>query len=148
MLIASAGSVRLNAYGAGSLVTDSSGNVTASSDGRLKNVSGKFTRGLAAIMKIQPKVFTWKPESGMNTDDVNVGFIAQDVQGAIPEAVGSMKTSDVEEDDGTGKKVKKSKREASEFLTLSDRPIIAALVNAVQELSAQIETLKKAKLSQ
>ena len=148
MLIASAGSVRLNAYGAGTLITDSSGNVTASSDRRLKNVSGKFTRGLAAIMKIQPKVFTWKPESGMNTDDVNVGFIAQDVQGAIPEAVGSMKTSDVEEDDGTGKKVKKSKREASEFLTLSDRPIIAAIVNAVQELSAQIETLKKAKLSQ
>ena len=85
----------------------------------------------------------------MNPDDVNVGFIAQDVQPAIPEAVGSMKTSDVEEDDGTGKKVKKkSKREASEFLTLSDRPIIAALVNAVQELSAQIETLKKANLSQ
>lgn len=148
MQVFASGVVKLNNYGAGTLVTDSSGNITASSDRRLKNVSGKFTRGLAAIMEIQPKVFTWKPESGMNTDDVNVGFIAQDVQGVIPEAVGSMKTSDVEEDDGTGKKVKKSKRESSEFLTLSDRPIIAALVNAVQELSAQIETLKKAKLSQ
>ena len=137
------GLVRLHSYGAGTLVTDSSGNVTASSDRRLKNVSGKFTRGLAAIMEIQPKVFTWKPESGMNTDDVNVGFIAQDVQPVIPEAVGSMKTSDVEEDDGTGKKVKKSKREASEFLTLSDRPIIAALVNAVKELSEQNAALVK-----
>lgn len=142
LVISQYGVLRLINYGAGTLVTDSSGNVTASSDRRLKNVSGKFTRGLDAILKIQPKVFTWKPESGMNTDDVNVGFIAQDVQGAIPEAVGSMKTSDVEEDDGTGKKVKKSKREASEFLTLSDRPIIAALVNAVKELKSENDELR------
>ena len=141
LTISTARAIRFNSYGAGTLVTDSSGNVTASSDRRLKNVSGKFTRGLDAIMEIQPKVFTWKPESGMNPDDVNVGFIAQDVQGAIPEAVGSMKTRDAEEDDGTGKKVKKSKREASEFLTLSDRPIIAALVNAVKELKAENDAL-------
>ena len=142
------GKLRFAAYGAGTLVTDSSGNVTASSDRRLKNVSGRFTRGLDAILQLQPKVYHWNEASGMNTEDVNVGFVAQDVQPAIPEAVGSMKTVDTKEDDGTGKKVKKSKREASEYLTLSDRPIIAALVNAVKELSAQIETLKKAKLSQ
>lgn len=136
------GTVRFAGFGAGTLVTDSSGNVTASSDRRLKNVSGKFTRGLDAIAQIQPKVFTWKPESGMNTEDVNVGFIAQDVLPAIPEAVGTIKTSDTEEDDGTGKKVKATKREASEFLTLSDRPIIAALVNAVKELKAENDTLR------
>ena len=138
----SGAALRFAGYGAGTLVTDSSGNVTASSDRRLKNVSGKFTRGLDAILQIQPKVFTWKPESGMNPDDINVGFIAQDVQPAIPEAVGSMKTVDTEEDDGTGKKVKKTKREASEFLTLSDRPIIAALVNAVKELKAENDDLR------
>ena len=140
--VSTSGGVQLNAYGAGTLVTDSSGNITTSSDRRLKNVSGRFTRGLDAILQIQPKVFTWKPESGMNTDDVNVGFIAQDVQGAIPEAVGSMRTVDTEEDDGAGKKVRKSKREAAEFLTLSDRPIIAALVNAVKELKAENDTLR------
>ena len=141
--LSDSGMLQLGAYGAGTLVTDSSGNVTASSDRRLKNVSGKFTRGLDAILQIQPKVFTWKPESGMNPDDINVGFIAQDVLPAIPEAVGSTKTSEVEEDDGTGKKVKKQKREASEYLTLSDRPIIAALVNAVKELSEQNTALVK-----
>lgn len=141
--VSTTGGVQLNAYGAGTLVTDSSGNITTSSDRRLKNVSGRFTRGLDAILQIQPKVFTWKPESGMNTDDVNVGFIAQDVQGAIPEAVGTMKTTDYEEDDAaTGKKARKSKREAAEYLTLSDRPIIAALVNAVKELKAENDTLR------
>lgn len=140
--VATAGGLRLNAYGAGTLVTDSSGNVTASSDGRLKNVQGKFTRGLDAIVQIQPKVFTWKPESGMNPDDVNVGFIAQDVLPAIPEAVGTTKTSDVEETDKDGKKNKKAKREDAEFLTLSDRPIIAALVNAVKELKADNDALR------
>lgn len=142
--VSAARAVRFNAYGAGTLVTDSSGNITASSDRRLKNVSGKFTRGLEAIMEIQPKVFTWKPESGMNPDDVNVGFIAQDVLPAIPEAVGVTKTSDTEEDDkdNPGKKVKKSKRDDAEFMTLSDRPILAALVNAVKELKAKNDELE------
>ena len=142
--IATAGGVRFNAYGAGTLVTDSSGNITASSDRRLKNVSGKFTRGLDAIMEIQPKVFTWKPESGMNTEDVNVGFIAQDVQAAIPEAVGTVKTNDVEEDDkeNPGQKRTRKERKAAEYLTLSDRPIIAALVNAVKELKDENDTLR------
>jgi len=141
--IGSAGALKLLAYGAGTLVTDSSGNVTASSDLRLKNVQGNFTRGLADVIKIHPKLFTWKPESGMNTEDVNAGLIAQDVQDAIPEAVGAVKTSDGEEDDAkTGKKVKKAKREAAEYLTLSDRPIIAALINAVRELKEENDDLR------
>ena len=40
-------------------------------------------------------------------------------------------------------KIKHTKREAAEFLTLSDRPIIAALVNAVKELSEQNAALVK-----
>ena len=50
-----------------------------------------------------------------------VGFYAQNVQSAIPEAVGS---------DNKG------------FLTLSDRPIIAASVNAIKELNAKNEALE------
>ena len=59
----------------------------------------------------------------MNVKDVNAGFIAQDVQRVIPEAVGVM-------NDGTG------------HLTLSDRAIIAALVNATQELHYQLRVLQ------
>ncbi len=142
--VSSSGAVRFNSYGAGTLVTDSSGNITASSDGRLKDVTGKFTRGLDAILQLEPKTFTWKTSSGMNTEDLNVGFIAQDVQSSIPEAVGSVKTRDVEEiDSKTGKKTKTTRRETAEFLSLSDRPIIAALVNAVKELNDKVEKLSK-----
>ena len=143
LTVSNAGGLQLHQYGAGTLVTDTSGNVTASSDSRLKTVTGSFTRGLDDVLKLTPRTYRWNEKSGMNTEDENVGFIAQEVLGAVPEAVGTMKTTDYEEDDAaTGKKVRKSKREAAEYLTLSDRPIIAALVNAVKELKAENDTLR------
>ena len=73
----------------------------------------------------------------MNTEDENVGLIAQEVLTAVPAAVGQFKTMEVE-----GREGKKSKkREAAETLTLSDRPLIAALVNAVKELKAENDAL-------
>jgi hypothetical protein len=130
------GNVKLNNYGAGTLQTDSSGNVTASSDASLKTVTGSFTRGLADVLKLTPRTYHWNEKSGMTTEDENVGFIAQEVLEAIPEAVGQYRTTETEVD---GKKTKK--REKSEFLTLSDRPLIAALVNAVKELKAENDAL-------
>lgn len=131
------GVVKLNSYGAGTLLTDSSGNVTASSDASLKTVTGSFTRGLADVLKLTPRTYHWNEKSGMNTEDENVGFIAQEVLTAVPEAVGRFKTMEVE-----GREGKKSKkREAAETLTLSDRPLIAALVNAVKELKAENDAL-------
>ena len=136
MILSGDGALRLNAYGAGTLVTDSSGNVTASSDVSLKTVTGSFTRGLADVLKLTPRTYHWNEKSGMDTEDENVGFIAQEVIDAIPEAVGQYRTSEVEVD---GKKTKK--REKAELLTLSDRPLIAALVNAVKELKAENDAL-------
>jgi hypothetical protein len=131
------GTVRFAGFGAGTLETDSSGNVTASSDASLKTVTGSFTRGLADVLKLTPRTYHWNEKSGMNTEDENVGFIAQEVLTAVPEAVGQFKTMEVE--DREGKKSKK--REAAEILTLSDRPLIAALVNAVKELKAENDAL-------
>ena len=132
----STGALRLNTYGAGTLVTDSAGNVTASSDSSLKTVTGTFTRGLADVLKLTPRTYHWNEKSGMDTEDENVGFIAQEVLEFIPEAVGQYRTSEVEVG---GKKTKK--REKAELLTISDRPLIAALVNAVKELKAENDTL-------
>lgn len=111
------GTVRFAKFGAGTLTTDASGNLSVSSDERLKHVDGAFTRGLADIAKITPIIYHWNALSGLDTSTEYTGFSAQNVQQAIPEAVGSS---------------------ASGYLTLQDRPLIAAIVNAVKELSAKV----------
>jgi Chaperone of endosialidase len=116
MSVKSTGFLQAAAYGAGTLTTDASGNITASSDARLKTVDGDFTRSLAAINQITPKVYHWRADSGLDTSRPYAGLIAQNVQEAIPEAVSV---------DPAG------------MLTLQDRPLIAALINAVKELSTQ-----------
>lgn len=115
LTIASNGALTFNAYGAGTLTTDASGNVTASSDERLKYVMGNYaSSSLDAILHVNPILYRWKDISGMDTTTVYAGFSAQNVQQAIPEAVGI---------DSRG------------YLTLSDRPILATLVNAIKEIA-------------
>ena len=115
------GIIRFNGYGAGTLQTDASGNISTTSDESLKDIVGPFTRGLEDLLKIDvPVNFHWRPESGMETAGVYSGFTAQGVAKGIPEAVS--------ERDG--------------LLSLSDRPIIAALINAVKELKADNDNLR------
>jgi len=97
----------------GSLITDALGNVTASSDERLKDIAGAYEAGLDEILGLEPIRYNWSQASGFDTDTLYAGFSAQNVQDFLPAAVG-------ENPDG--------------FLTLSDRPILAALVNAVREV--------------
>jgi hypothetical protein len=114
------GTVRFATFGAGSLQTDANGNVSVSSDERLKNVEATFTRGTEAIMGIEPITYRWKQETGYDTENPYTGFSAQNIQEFIPEAVGENKAG---------------------FLTLSDRPILATLVNAVKEIVARMDAL-------
>lgn len=155
-----AGAVRMSAYGAGAATFDSSGNITSASDARLKNITGTFTKGLAEIVKLTPKIYTWKPESGLVTDDINATLIAQDLIAAgIPEAVTTYRTVAVIEDDvqsaediAAGKPVtqhakldadgKPVTQRVDANYSVSDRTVIAALVNAVKELKAEIDALK------
>ncbi len=58
-----AGTLEFNGYGTGTLSTDSSGNVTASSDARLKDVLSPYERGLADLLKMdRPIIYDWKSE--------------------------------------------------------------------------------------
>lgn len=114
------GTVRFAAFGAGTLTTDASGNVTASSDERLKTDIAPFAAGLAEVAQINPISYKWTAASGLDRLNRYSGFSAQNVEAAIPEAVGV---------GGNG------------FLSIQDRPIIAALVNAVKELKSQNEAL-------
>ncbi|MBX2867025.1 tail fiber domain-containing protein [Candidatus Kaiserbacteria bacterium] len=114
------GSVRFENFGAGALQTDADGNLTVSSDERLKDIHGDFDRGLEDIRDLEPILYSWNEFSGFETQTVYAGFSAQNVQESIPEAVGEDKYG---------------------FLTLADRPILAAAVNAIKELDLDLQSL-------
>lgn len=144
-----AGNIKLSAYGAGALTTDSSGNVTATSDERAKNITGTFTKGLAEVVKLTPKTYTWKPETGLNPTDEVVSLTAQDlISAGLPEAVSTYRTVADLNDDGTPKLDADGKpltKRIDATYTVSDRTVIAALVNAVKELKAEVDALKAAR---
>ncbi len=116
------GSVRFANFGAGACTFDASGNVSSASDERMKNIQGKFQTGVGALLKIDPIIYKWNKKSGMEMEHSYVGFSAQNIQKAIPEAVGKNK-------DGT--------------LSLQDRALLATVVNAIKDLQSQISELKK-----
>lgn len=118
--LTNAGALTMSNYGAGAATFDSSGNVTSVSDLRLKNVVGPFKSGLANLLKIDPISYRWKPESGMETRDTYHGFSAQNLKSAIPEIVFQGKN-------GT--------------YSFEDRGVLAALVNAIKELSKKLDDL-------
>jgi len=120
--ISGAGAVQFNTYGAGTLVTDASGNITASSDERIKKNIRPFSRGLQEVLGLKPILYGYTKDSGLDqTRSDYVGLTAQNVQAYIPEAVGH---------DSRG------------ILSLTDRPIIVALVNAIKEQQKEIAELK------
>ncbi len=112
--------VRFSHFGAGTMQTDANGNVSVSSDERLKNIQGDFDRGLEDLLQLRPIEYKWKDSTGYDTENSYYGFSAQNVQMSIPEAVG---------EDNRG------------FLTLADRPILATVVNAIKEQQQQIDAL-------
>jgi hypothetical protein len=96
--------------------------LTFASDERLKTTK-PYRDGLSAIVKIHPMRFHWNKKGIEYTKLTEareyIGFTAQDVQHAIPEAVTGTETDE-------------------KYLCLSERPIIAALVNAVKELHVRL----------
>lgn len=93
------------------LQVDGGGNVGCVSDSAAKTDIKSWTPGLDAIAKLRPVSYRWR-EGG--DQKPAIGFIAQEVGDVIPEAV--------------------RRQEWGGMLTLDDRAILAALVNAVQEL--------------
>jgi hypothetical protein len=95
--------------------TNANGTLTCTSDGQLKDIHEDYTRGLSAIMGIDPKVYSWKSDSYLaDGGALNYGFIAQNIQGVMPEAV------------GTG---------SLGYLQVNNLAIQAALVNATKDIA-------------
>jgi hypothetical protein len=91
---------------------------TALSDRNKKKDFEESTIGLNAILGLKPTLYRMLDED--ESVKKQLGFIAQEVKDYIPQAC-------VEQDN---------------FIGLQDRPIIAALVNAIKELKAELDELK------
>ena len=94
------------------------------SDERLKNIKGRFTPGLKALLKLQPIRFQYKPDNplGLPGSGEEVGFSAQAVEKVLPEAVS---------------------RSQQGYLQLHSDPILWTMLNAIKEQQAQIERQQK-----
>ena len=130
MQFSSAGALRLGYLGAGALTADASGNITSVSDLRLKNIQGQYEVGLNQVMKINPIVYKWKPETKLDSVNNYIGFAAQNIEAALGEnAIGV-------NHDG--------------YKSIQDRAILAAMVNSIKQLKdlndeqqIEIDNLKK-----
>lgn len=116
------GTVRFANFGAGAATFDASGNISSASDERLKDIKGDFKAGIDQLAKIKPILYKWNKKSGLEMGSIYAGFSAQNVQKTIPEAVGKNK-------DG--------------ILSLQDRALMAAIVNAIKELDARLDVIEK-----
>lgn len=95
-----------------------------SSDLRLKNLTGFYTKGLNEIAALQPMKYIYKKDNPrqLNSETEQIGFVAQEVQKIFPEAVS-------ESEDG--------------YLDFNIHPINVAMVNAIKELKLQNGELAK-----
>ena len=98
---------------------DDNGKLIRASSYELKENIHDSPYGLQEVMALRPLVYTYKKKS--YGDKRDVGFIAQDIENMIPEAVGTGPDSEI---------------------FLDRTKLIPVLVKAIQEQQAQIEELK------
>lgn len=104
------------------LTTNSGGTIICSpSDERLKNIQSEYADGLSVIRTLDPQVYTWKDGTGYEQDGTYIGFMAQNIQAAIPDAV---------------------RTDHNGYLNIQERPILAAAVNAIKELDLTIQDIE------
>jgi hypothetical protein len=115
--------VTLLSLGTGA-VTATSGVLSTTSDMNLKISDGYIDNALDKILKLTPRYFLWKEESGLPTDLRQLGFYAQEVNEAL------------------GEEVANTPKNKNDKWGIYDRGIIAMLTKAMQEQQAQIEELK------
>jgi hypothetical protein len=106
-------------FGVKATIAAFNGAYTALSDVNKKKDFEDSTIGLSAIMGLKPTLFRFKDDED-NESQKDLGFIAQEVKEFIPQAY----------------------KENGSFIGLQDRPIIATLVKAIQELNTKFEEYK------
>lgn len=102
-----------------SYINSSTGAYTAVSDLKMKKNVVDISYGLSAIMSLRPVEYHMKTES--DGIQKHLGFIAQEAQQVVPSSVSEM---------------------LDDILGMDKTEIIAVLVKAVQELKAELDSLK------
>jgi hypothetical protein len=100
---------------------------TQTSDERIKNILGPVKYGLDTLKQIEPVRFSLKSEP----ETERLGFIAQQVQPLVPQSVFDTREHIEGEPEGAPTKL------GMEYVAL-----IPVLVNAIKELSAEVDALK------
>ena len=124
----------LNNSGSWSLKCDNSGNVTATgnvtaySDARLKTNVNTINDALSIVGKLRGVSFDWK-ETGKRS----IGVIAQEVEAVLPELVVTQEVSTTENP------------ELKEVKSVDYGKIVGVLINAINELKAEVDELKGGK---
>jgi|694.fasta_scaffold20549_5 hypothetical protein len=86
LIIAAAGTVQMNAYGAGTATFAANGVISSTSDERLKIKDGSIEDAKSKLEALEPGYWYWKPEVAANIGDQReLGFFAQNVNAAIGE---------------------------------------------------------------
>ena len=126
----SVGTERVRIAAGGDFYTND-GSVSSLSDSRVKKDITDLQDGLTIVNQLRPVTFKYNGASSMTPDDdkINYGFIADEVQAVASHYV----TENTDEING---------ETVTDFKSLSTGRMIPMLFKAVQELSAQVETLK------
>lgn len=117
-------------------------NITAYySDGRLKKIIGSITGALASVLSLRGvfyKANEKAAEFGYDTEEEQVGVIAQEVQAVLPHVVAPA-PFDIERDEETG--IERSKS-GENYLTVRYERLVPLLIEAIKELAEQVTTLR------
>jgi hypothetical protein len=125
-------SLRMYINAAGSIGTTQNGtNIYNASDIRLKKNIATIENSLSKVLQLNPVKFNWVDGFAEDGKDM-LGFIAQEVQDIIPEAV--------EDFGGEDNIVEIGDLKVTNPLRINEKFIIPVLVKAVQEQQTQIES--------
>jgi len=106
--------------GAGAVQSDADGDLSVTSDGRLKFIDGSFNLGLNEVLKIDPIIYRWRHKPN---GESYAGFDALQVYSVMGELAAPTNK------DG--------------FHSLQDRALIGALINSIKEQQKMIYELQK-----
>jgi hypothetical protein len=108
-----------------------SSSFTFVSDERVKKNIVSYDKGLSEILQVQPKSYVFNGKANTIEGLESIGVLAQEIKEVFPETVGT-----------ANKRLNPEDEHETELYAVDISPVTYALINAVKELNAKIETLE------